>query len=860
MWRTIERGLVVMTIAATGCGSNGNAADDTSCDREGATSPCAITVAYEPGDDSATCASGHRVCSGGQWSACDAHALSIESVGTSVAALTTAACANNPCDPWCKVTTESGSDVDGGTLLAKTEAGGVTLTANATDASYDGDARVCTGLQCQIDTCAGDPKKTVLTGTVYDPAGKNPVYNALVYVPNAAVDAIKEGVSCDSCATSSGSPIVSALTGPDGKFELKGVPSGKAIPLVLQVGKWRRQITADVTKCTTNTLENPSLVRLPRNRTEGSMPRIAFVSGNADPFQCLFSKMGIDASEVGIPVDTKSVLQPQRVHYYNSYSSRGDDLSKTYGGAAPSAKTLFGDATRLKNYDVVILSCEGGEYAKDATYQKNMVDYANVGGRVFATHFSYVWLQNADAASNWPAVVQTWNHTGSYSDPLTTYIETSFPKGAAFSQWLTNVGASTTAGQLVLNEPRRDYTYVDSTKATSWMRAWHDNGIATPTGTGGACFAASDCGAGTKCTDAGVCSTGASCSTTLACDATLNQVCSNSADCSGAHKSCSSAAGTAYCKYKSGTTYYTNKCASGYCANGKSCTADADCAANQTRSCAADSECKGGYKCVGYTTSKTNVCWYKSGSTLTSGVCDGMTCNQSSCTSDAACGAGNECSGGKCVEAHNMEPMFTFNTPVGASADKQCGRVVFSDFHVSADAVTVANGTSTYPENCKTGDLSAQEKALEFMLFDLSACITPDYEAPTAPPPAPPYLTQVSLTRDFTATCAKGERAVWRFFDWQTVTPSDSKITVTLQTGSDSASLAAMTPRAVATISGAPVTSWTGVDVATVLSASPPVPGGSTLRMNIKLAPSTDGKYAPTLTAWRQAFDCVAAE
>jgi hypothetical protein len=31
--------------------------------------------------------------------------------------------------------------------------------------------------------------------------------------------------------------------------------------------------------------------------------------------------------------------------------------------------------------------------------------------------------------------------------------------------------------------------------------------------------------------------------------------------------------------------------------------------------------------------------------------------------------------------------------------------------------------------------MTAQEKALEFMLFDLTACILDDQAAPTAPPP-----------------------------------------------------------------------------------------------------------------------------
>jgi hypothetical protein len=75
------------------------------------------------------------------------------------------------------------------------------------------------------------------------------------------------------------------------------------------------------------------------------------------------------------------------------------------------------------------------------------------------------------------------------------------------------------------------------------------------------------------------------------------------------------------------------------------------------------------------------------------------------------------------------------DTPVAATQDKVCGRVIYSDFHV-ADAM---NGNLTFPAQCPTNDLSPQEKILEFMLFDLASCIGPTTLPP--PPPPPPRST-----------------------------------------------------------------------------------------------------------------------
>jgi hypothetical protein len=81
----------------------------------------------------------------------------------------------------------------------------------------------------------------------------------------------------------------------------------------------------------------------------------------------------------------------------------------------------------------------------------------------------------------------------------------------------------------------------------------------------------------------------------------------------------------------------------------------------------------------------------------------------------------------------NAIEYFSINAPIGLPPEMQCGRMVFSDIHVSAGA---GSPSSPFPSACSNTPLTEQEKVLLFMLFDLSACVIPDDD-----PPCPPGQT-----------------------------------------------------------------------------------------------------------------------
>jgi len=347
----------------------------------------------------------------------------------------------------------------------------------------------CQGLECQWVDCASMGKpETVLSGTVYDPAGNLPLYNVYVYVPNTTPLPIGAGnPTCTACeAPASGSPIIGALTDPQGHFSIQykaggqynfGVPAGQDIPLVIQVGKWRKQLKIpSVTACQTNDLDGvfnsgsgkARQMRLPGNGSEGDMPLIAFTSG-CDPAECFLRHVGIDDSEFAPPGTAG-----KHVHFYTGWDgpTGSSPASAVSGGNTPQQTyQWWSNASNLLKYDIVFDACECVPNDRGASAYAAMQQYLDNGGRLFTTHFYYNWFTQPGVAEY--ANVAAWaaNSANGYS---TYWIDTSFPKGQAYGAWLLANGIATGSMQagisIAVTDTRNDVnqaglpTYPDSTR------------------------------------------------------------------------------------------------------------------------------------------------------------------------------------------------------------------------------------------------------------------------------------------------------------------------------------------------------------------------------------------------------------
>jgi len=122
-------------------------------------------------------------------------------------------------------------------------------------------------------------------------------------------------------------------------------------------------------------------------------------------------------------------------------------------------------------YDVVLLPCTTIPDGADSL--QNVSDYANAGGRVFATDLSYEWV-----TESFPSTAQylSWGAIG--PNPLVTLVDQTFPKGLALAQWLQNVGATTTLGSIDLYDT---YHLVDvvTPPTTRWLYSTSPTSVQT---------------------------------------------------------------------------------------------------------------------------------------------------------------------------------------------------------------------------------------------------------------------------------------------------------------------------------------------------------------------------------------------
>lgn len=299
-----------------------------------------------------------------------------------------------------------------------------------------------------------DGKGAVITGRVTTPSGELPLSNVSVYVPSTTVDPLPFGTGCWSCAASLiGTPVALGVTGADGKFVIENAPVGGKVPLVVQTGKWRRQLELEVVDCQENAAPADS-TRLPRDRNEGDLPRIALVSGAEDTLECLLRKLGIADSEFG-----------------TSFSSARVRLFQGKGGIAqldgvpestldPMA-ALWTAPAPLNGFDLVLLGSESDQNAAAKTTEARAAihDYVASGGRLLVQHFQNYFLSAGSADF---AGAATFSPLANLADPFEVLVDQGSARGKALAASLQAADAQATLGKLAIHAGRNSVQAVNA--------------------------------------------------------------------------------------------------------------------------------------------------------------------------------------------------------------------------------------------------------------------------------------------------------------------------------------------------------------------------------------------------------------
>jgi Bacterial Ig-like domain (group 3) len=329
-------------------------------------------------------------------------------------------------------------------------------------------AQSCTNYACFQVSCLGGAT-TSISGTTYAPNGVDPIPNVLVFVPNGTVEPFVDGPADDTeSSLVTGSPLVMTTSAANGTFTLTNVPAGTSFPLVLQAGRWRRQLTVPaVTSCVNTPVSNfnpPSDVfaRFPKTQVEGDIPKMALATGGVDALECSLRKIGIaDTEFTDYTVNATGLSNPGRINLFEGAGNSGAKAGATVHTedqlVGSTSATIGGSL--LGNYNVLLLPCQGTFGYTTADGRGNAITFAGEGGRIFATHHSDTYLDQ-DAAIDGAA---TWRGDAN-SDSIgagEATIDTSFSSGMTLAQWLQDIGATTTLGQVAMSSLFSDQTGIN---------------------------------------------------------------------------------------------------------------------------------------------------------------------------------------------------------------------------------------------------------------------------------------------------------------------------------------------------------------------------------------------------------------
>lgn len=154
--------------------------------------------------------------------------------------------------------------------------------------------------------------------------------------------------------------IRETYTDPDGYFVLNGIPEQAAVTVYIQKGTWQTSLETLVENGVVTQLEEPPCL-------DPLSINAAVVTGAYDSFSELLEELGVT----------------------NSVIVSGDEEA--------DVESFVGDLDVLLGFDLICLNggMLEGELLTNPLYAQNLADYVRAGGTLFATDWSYDWVEHA---------------------------------------------------------------------------------------------------------------------------------------------------------------------------------------------------------------------------------------------------------------------------------------------------------------------------------------------------------------------------------------------------------------------------------------------------------------------------------
>ena len=291
-----------------------------------------------------------------------------------------------------------------------------------------------------------------------------PLYNAVVYSqrPGEAL----HGGSHPGCAAEAPPPVTRwsiALTDATGAYTLPERARGHELP----AGDADREVAAPGHHprrpgVSTTTLGDVNQQRLPRNKSEGDIPQLAIATGSADPFQCLLLKMGLDTQEFSRP-DAGG-----RIHMYVTPQGRSPPLQLSDGGSPPAASPLVrpGHPVSVRRGPAALR----GQRVPQARrrHPETWSTTPRPAGASSSPTTATCGRRSIRRSTPSPTGCRTRRQEHQPAGSVPGAHRHDLPKGIAFQDWLSNVGALS-GGKLTINDSRDDISPVNIDAGDRWV-------------------------------------------------------------------------------------------------------------------------------------------------------------------------------------------------------------------------------------------------------------------------------------------------------------------------------------------------------------------------------------------------------